>query len=268
MENKTNIRSFTVVFFIAALISVLIFHLLYYHNNKYTYECRQPINGILSINSADIEKTPLHFLIRDWEFYENQLLTPSDFAKDISDAYKQYVSIGEYSSMSTSDTSIPYGTGTYRLNLMLPEQENTYALEIPEIYSAYELYIGDKLFLKMGDIHNYSSEMQERVIIFNASGLTPVTICVSDYSGMYSGMVYPPAFGTPYAVNIMRGIRIFAGCCLFILTAIMFILSLYVAAVGRHKTTVTFAVLCLAAAGDTCLRNARAYSIFGNFRNI
>ena len=87
MENKTNIRSFAAVFFIAALLSVLIFQLLYHHNNKYKYEDRQPINGILSIDGTDMEKTPLRFLIRDWEFYENQLLTPSDFADGVAGAY-------------------------------------------------------------------------------------------------------------------------------------------------------------------------------------
>lgn len=270
MENKTNIRSFAAVFFIAALLSVLIFQLLYHHNNKYKYEGRQPINGILSIDGTDMEKTPLRFLIRDWEFYENQLLTPSDFADGVAGAYKQYVSIGEYSSMSThNNSSAPYGTGTYRLNLVLPDQEAAYALELPEIFSAYELYIGDKLFLKMGNIHDYSPEIQERVVIFNASALTPVTICVSDYSGMYSGMVYPPAFGTPYAVNIVRGIRIFACCCVFILTALMFLLSLYVAAVGRHKTTAIFTILCLAAAGYTCYPLLHIYfSMYGNISYI
>ena len=35
----------------------------------------------------------------------------------------------------------PFGSGTYRMTLVLPEKEKQYAIGLTEIFSAYKLYI-------------------------------------------------------------------------------------------------------------------------------
>ena len=56
------------------------------------------------------------------------------------------------------------------MKINFPEKEGFYALEMPQVYSAYELYINDKLHLKVGDTHNYKAQIQNRCTFFNASG--------------------------------------------------------------------------------------------------
>ena len=69
------------------------------------------------------------------------------------------------------------------MKINFPEKEGFYALEMPQVYSAYELYINDKLYLKVGDTHNYKAQIQNRCTFFAASGETYITIAVKDASG-------------------------------------------------------------------------------------
>ena len=43
----------------------------------------------------------------------------------------------------------PYGCGTYQMTFFLPERKEVYALEIPEVFSAYNLYLGHDLILPL-----------------------------------------------------------------------------------------------------------------------
>lgn len=70
------------------------------------------------------------------------------------------------------------------MKINFPEKEGFYALEMPQVYSAYELYINDKLYLKVGDTHNYKAQIQNRCTFFNASGETYITIAVKDASAL------------------------------------------------------------------------------------
>ena len=65
------------------------------------------------------------FPIYDWEFYRDVLLSPQDFENGRPDINMEYITIGERTSMSDSSA---FGKGTFRLNLLLPEREQSYTL--------------------------------------------------------------------------------------------------------------------------------------------
>ena len=92
----------------------------------------------------------------------------------------------------------------------LPEDPAQYGLELPEIYSAYRLYLNGNLELQVGepDLEHYQPRTQNRMVTFTGSGLTTILLAVRDDSHFYSGLVYPPALGTPLAVNLSRGLRL------------------------------------------------------------
>ena len=56
-----------------------------------------------------------------------------------------YTSIGERTRFDQPDGVTPHGCGTYALTLDLPETPAQYGLELPEIYSAYRLYLNGNL---------------------------------------------------------------------------------------------------------------------------
>ena len=106
---------------------------------------------------------------------------------------------------------------------MLPSLSQTYAMEIPEIYSASRVYINNQLMWNQGNIENYKPAIQTGVIMFEAKDSIDITIQVRDENHYYSGVVYPFILGHQDAVmnvlNIRQMIRTF-------LCAFMFILSL------------------------------------------
>lgn len=230
-------------------LASLYFLALYQFDNKYTLQAPQAANGILAITEDDLNSHPLRYLCNGWAFYPDVLLSPEDFAKGSPNLYMNYITIGQYphfDRMGTRQTS--HGSGTYVLTLLLPNKLTTYALELPEIFSAYRLYIDDTLALEMGNPNPecYTSSTQSRLITFEKTKKVTLILAVTDYSHFYSGLVYPPAFGLPYEVNRARDLRL--GLCLMCttITLIVALLSLYLGLHMKHRDTCFFALLCLA----------------------
>ncbi|WP_243009208.1 GHKL domain-containing protein [Clostridium sp. AM58-1XD] len=97
----------------------------------------------------------------------------------------------------------PHGSATYRLHLSLPDPVSSYTLELPEIYSSYRLYVNGRQVASCGipEPENYKPSIHSGAVTFEASGNTTLLLAVSDWSYLYSGFVYPPAFGNPVNVN-------------------------------------------------------------------
>mgnify|MGYP000450060544 CR=1 FL=1 len=80
------------------------------------------------------------------------MLTPQEIKEQKEDYYSRYISIGEYGGMDLGDKNkSPFGSGTYRMTLVLPEKEKQYAIGLTEIFSAYKLYINGELMGQMGN---------------------------------------------------------------------------------------------------------------------
>lgn len=215
---------------------------LYTWNNKYTHNNLQPSNGYLEITEASL--SDYHFLIEDWEFYPDALLTPQTYPGD----YMYYMAIGDRTRFNSSaHPHDPHGSGSYALHLHLPEQSQTYALELPEIYSAYRLYINNDLVAQVGNPEptEYSPRTQAQIIAFTAAGDVTILLSVTDYSHFYSGLVYPPVFGVLSRVNTLHNIRL-SFTLIASTTGLLF--SLFSAYFGlrlKNRDSILFAALCL-----------------------
>ncbi len=214
---------------------------LYIWNNKYTYNDLQPSHGQLFVTEADLSVPS--YLINDWEFYPDVLLTPDAYPGD----YMVYTDIGErtrFDGLGTRTT--PHGCGSYALHLYLPENTQTYALELPEIYSAYMLYINGRLVESVGnpDPDSYVPATQSKTVTFEAAGQVDILLSVSDYSHFYSGLVYPPAFGTFSKVESLHHIRLaftLITCTIGLLFSLFYI---YFGLRMKQRTPLLFASLC------------------------
>ena len=120
------------------IFSVLFFLFVYTFDNKYTHPANQAVDGYLQITKTNMHEYPVRYLTDGWRFYPDKLLKPSDLSN--SGLYNTIVTIGEYTGLSNSNSNTIHGSGTYVMQIMLPENKQTYALGLPEIFSAY-IYI-------------------------------------------------------------------------------------------------------------------------------
>ena len=154
VSNEEELEIFITTYSSCICIDYAHILLFYRFDNKYTARGDQAIQGILYVPDDD----SVHYLAREWEYYPDVLLTPQEIKEQKEDYYSRYVSIGEYGGMDLGDKNkSPFGSGTYRMTLVLPEKEKQYAIGLTEIFSAYKLYINGELMGQMGnpDPDNY-----------------------------------------------------------------------------------------------------------------
>lgn len=230
---------------ITFLFTMGLFTAAYRLDNKYTLQSVQPINGILFYTPEQADPV---YLINGWEYYQGRLFTPEDFISDLP-IPDNYVYIGQYSGMEAGNPEAsPHGSATYRLTLSLPDTPAFYTLELPEIYSAYRLYIGSRLMASQGnpDPDHYEPSLSSSSITFEASGDVQLLLAVSDWSHLYSGMVYPPAFGTPNAVNALLKERFAISLTVTALAAILGFFQLALSAILKNRRSLLSGLICVA----------------------
>lgn len=106
-------------------------------------------HGVLYADQSDSSDN-LYFLSREWLYFPGQLLSPQDIEQ--KSYYSRYTSIGKYGGMELDDAGkSPYGSGTYRMFVVLPHEKQNWSLFLPEIFSAYKIYINDELIGQMGN---------------------------------------------------------------------------------------------------------------------
>lgn len=192
----------------AVLSAVISFWCLFLFDNKYLWPGPAGEKGVTDLTSWDEED--FVFLIHGWEVYENRLLTPDEIRLQGLEP-DRYVYAGQYGGFEYGDRSRrPDGSATYRMRLLLGQEEHQYCLALPEIYSAYRLWINGRLVKCVGDPNpeSYFARTQIASQEFWASGEAEIIFQVSNFSSFYSGMVYPPAFGTPDAVREMQNLHL------------------------------------------------------------
>lgn len=227
-----------------------VFFLMYLMNNEYTAKGEQPIQGILSLDEEEAEGK-LHYLVREWQYFPGKLLTP-EMLKESSRYYSRYISIGEYGGMELGDKNAsPYGCGTYRMFLILPEKEQTWALSLTEIFSAYRLYINGELAGEVGDPDEktYKDRIMNRVFTFQSSGTVEVVIAVANKNHVKSGIQYIPIFGSPVRVNMQRGLRVLgSGFAVAFCICVMFgVLTVHIRT--KTKEFAIFNLVCICVIG-------------------
>lgn len=266
MIDRHQLRKTILLLALSLSAACLIFSLLAKYDNKYTYGGAQPIGGLLAVDQEELEQAPVRFLIYDWEFYPGLLLSPEDFQNGPPDVYRQLVSIGRYSSLSGGVPRLDrHGQGTYRLVLDLPEQEQSYSVALPEIYSACRFYADGRMLVELGcpDREDYRPGIQNKIVTFFASGRTELLLAVSDYSAYYSGMVFPPAFGDPQAVNRMQNVKLLISETILLLALFGTVLSLYLGLRLRLRQCLFFALLCFCYLGQNSYPLLHTYFLTG-----
>lgn len=228
-------------------LSAAVFLMAYQHDNKYTAQGPKARDGILTLDSESLGLHPVLFLADGWEYYGGRLLMPEDFESG-QPPPDQYMFIGRFGGFEKWNGGSPHGSASYRLNIRIPAAPAAYLLELPEIFSAYRLYINGRQVMQMGepDPERYRPETANRSISIEAGENIEILFAVSDYSHLYSGMVYPPAFGEPDAVADLLSARLVFRSLLCAVALTIGVLSVMVGLLSRRNTlTLLFGLLCL-----------------------
>lgn len=211
---------------LALVIFALLLTLLYRFDNKYTAGPPYGEDGVFAFTQADLNR-PL-FLIDGWELNG------------------QEVFLGQYSNFFflPGGTS-PFGTGDYRLTLRYDGAPTTLLLEIPPIFTEYNLLVNGAPAASTGS--------GTAVAVPAGEGDTVLELHTVNRSHYYSGLTYPPAIGTAAVMNRLFFVRtlIYAVPCVAALTLALFSLILWLSR-SRDALFFHFGVLCLAFAAH-CL---------------
>ncbi|EQE83118.1 his Kinase A domain protein [Clostridioides difficile CD69] len=244
---KNNILKGTLIVLIVSLLAITGLNLLYKYDNKYTYKSIRASNGILTIDNDTFTKGELVFLIDDWEFYNHKIFKPNDFTKQ--DIKPEYVFIGQYPDFSMrKGNQSPYGNATYRMRIKNEGKDKLLSLELPEIFSASEVWINGEMVSKLGDVgtEKYRPKIKNSVVSFIAKKDTEIIINVSNFSHYYSGLYYPPALGETKDISNMMFYRLlfYSIICFTTFAIAIFSLSVWFLS-NKSKLYLYFGCMCV-----------------------
>ncbi|HBF8522744.1 sensor histidine kinase [Clostridioides difficile] len=244
---KYNILKGTLIVLIVSLLAITGLNLLYKYDNKYTYKSIRASNGILTIDNDTFTKGQLVFLIDDWEFYNHKIFKPNDFTEQ--DIKPEYVFIGQYPDFSMrKGNQSPYGNATYRMRIKNEGKDKLLSLELPEIFSASEVWINGEMVSKLGDVgtEKYRPKIKNSVVSFIAKKNTEIIINVSNFSHYYSGLYYPPALGETKDISNMMFYRLlfYSIICFTTFAIAIFSLSVWFLS-NKSKLYLYFGCMCV-----------------------
>lgn len=208
--------------------------LLYHYDNKYIKRAAVTQAGVSYLNQAQLEDQQVIWLVEGWEIYSDILAEPSELSR--YESIPLY--IGQYFSFSSfHPEDSPYGVATYRLYLQ--GKEGDYALLLPEVFCASRIYVNGKLVQEVGSIDPYIPQAKDTIVSIPVNGLTEVVVQTANYSHYYSGITYPPAIGTPDAIDqlVVSRMLVYGLFCFTALTIALFCSAIWM---GNHKKNKLF----------------------------
>ncbi len=267
--NKRHNLSYALLLAVVALLSLTAFELSYKYDNKYTFPRHQSGMGVTILDIKAYEQSPFLYLTDGWELYTGKLLSPDKISGQTPSAY---VYIGQYGGFDMGNAKLsPYGRATYRMTVFLDDIPRDYALELNRIYSTYRLWINGELrqYVGMEAIGDAIPSTDGSTVRLRAAGKIEIIVEVEDFKSFYSGMVYPPAFGSPEAVGKMLSTRLIihtAGAAIASIIGLLCILMLFL---GRRKLPYAgLAFMCVCFMGSSAYPALQALSINSSIHQI
>jgi len=196
--------------------------------------------GLLDTRTHDFSKASLK-LDGEWEFFQNQLVEPFQVKSQTS-----YVEFPHYWNESEAQ-----GFATFRLKIVANRDISEFSLDIPQLYSAYTLWVNGTVVAKNGKVgvDRLSTEPQwlPQVVSFRGGVDTlHLTLQIANFYHSTGGIKNPIYLGTPERLLTMQSNSFMVNLILLgVLTFIgIFFLSIY-AFVKREGSVLYFSLVCL-----------------------
>ncbi|MBU3190499.1 response regulator [Clostridium bowmanii] len=199
------------------------------------------VKGVLDLRNWDFKKDGMIKLNGVWEFYDNKLLLPEDFQSDDSQNVTYEYLPGIFGKQ---------GYCTYRLKLLMDNEEDLYSVKIDFIQSAYELWADNKLITSVGTVGKDKNEMTPQLVpsigsFYVENGEAYLILRVSNFYNKY-GYIDTLVLGKSVEITAMREKKI--ALSLFILgCSIMAAVYSFGVFINRRKdkAQLYFAMICI-----------------------
>ncbi|MGH4139510.1 ATP-binding protein [Clostridium sp.] len=199
------------------------------------------VKGVLDLRNWDFKKDGMIKLNGVWEFYDNKLLLPKDFkSEDPQNVTYEYLP-GIFGKQ---------GYCTYRLKLLMDNEEDLYSVKIEFIQNAYELWADNKLITSVGTVGKDKNEMTPQLApsigsFYEENGEAYLILRVSNFYNKY-GYIDTLVLGKSKEIIAMREKKI--ALSLFILgCSIMAAIYSFGVFINRKKdkAQLYFAMVCI-----------------------
>lgn len=201
-------------------------------------------NGILDARAWDFSEHQLA-LNGEWILYEDQLVGPEE--KGGNNLPVHFPKTWNEFKGTRNGT----GFATYRLTVLVPDQIKSFALEIPQIYSAYELWVNGKLAAVNGKVGTTEQETQpqwkpQTVLVPNAGTSLSVTLQIANFHHNKGGSKDPIYLGTAEMLQQKRSLSVGSNLAESLLLTLMGLGFLFIYwGSDKKRITAYFALLCL-----------------------
>jgi diguanylate cyclase (GGDEF)-like protein len=205
-------------------VTILLFMPLIYHFSMALQPTtKQAYDGQVTIQSSDFSSRKTLALVGDWSFFWQQLLEPDQLQGSIKKSTFIKGRGGWQSSTYNQDYDA-IGFATYHLDVALEKDANNLAIRIPQIESAYRLYIDTEFMASGGlvtDTEPTGTPGFNTAIVRIPDGLNTfsITIQVSNYHSSWGGLWAPIVLGDADSLHTLQRDKV--ALSLFIMGALL-----------------------------------------------
>lgn len=211
-------------------------------------------DGVLSLQHWDRQDDLK--LDGEWDFYPEQLIVPSP-NEDVFDRYKtqrQTIPVPAAWNRYKSEKAAPYGTGTYRLLIHVPE-DDLYGVKLNTIRNANRVFINGQELGSAGvpsqRAEEYRFDYKKYVVLGNSKNKQiELVILVANYDYVVGGIVSSLDFGLADQILSEQGRAKFVEG--FLISGYLLFSFIYFTAYLQHKRKfryeLYFSLFCLAQA--------------------
>ncbi len=204
-----------------------------------------------SINSELLDARQWDFSKRlplkgNWAFVENKILSPQELERETFYSYILFPALWN----DHRDDRKGLGCATYALKVLVPDTLKTLALEIPQLYSSYKLWVNGNLIASAGTVGVDKETavpqwIYQKISFPNQQDTLQIVLQISNFSHYKGGAKDPIYLGTPAIINNHFNWAVgsnVSGAIIVLIEGIMFLL-LYKQ--KRKPVILYFSLLCI-----------------------
>jgi signal transduction histidine kinase len=255
------------IIFISALMALVIGLFIYYRISKNSNDLIQPIavEGYLDLTRFNFNDNRTARLDGDWEFYWNQFISPGEFQREEKPIQPNWIHVPtRWNKQPSGKKSYgSFGFATYRLILHIHSTEQIKAFKIPEINTAYKMWVNGRLLAESGITGKDKSTTVPRYLplvrMFKPeSNLVEVVIHVSNFHYAHGGIWKSIVFGNETDILNLRKNSLLIEMFLIgaLLAMGLFHIGLYMLYRKEHAM-LFFGLFCLIIMLRSCLTGER-----------
>ena len=203
---------------------------------------QQPQHGVIDLRQENFNRRVT--LSGEWAFYWKKLILPTNKDKGVFIHFPS-----KWTDLRVNGKKLPaFGYATYRLKLLLPKNEDSLRIVVPDVYCASRLYINGKLLMEVGKVADNAADFvpkwQYKTVGFvPRTDTTEVVLQISNFIHSKGGIKETLVIGKSNQITLERrraeAIDLFLTGCLVM--GGLFFLGLYLMG-NRDKAILLFSL--------------------------